>query len=111
MSMTFSTGSTVQWLRDGLGIIESAEDIEALALERDSTDGVFLVPAFMNVGKKETHVHCPYQYQEFGGTIPYVTLLETNKTPHNGRCFPAGHASGGFSLLLGNNQATNWVAH
>ena len=61
---------------------------------------LLLVPAFMNLGKKETHAHCPYQYQEFGGTIPYVTLLETNKTEHNGRCFPAGHASGGFALLL-----------
>lgn len=61
---------------------------------------LLLVPAFMSVGKKEIHVHCPYQYQEFGGTIPYVTLLQTNKTEHNGRCFPAGHASGGFALLL-----------
>lgn len=61
---------------------------------------LLLVPAFMNLGKKETHVHCPFQYQEFGGSIPYVTLLETNRTEHNGRCFPAGHASGGFALLL-----------
>ncbi len=61
---------------------------------------LLLVPAFISAGKQETHAHCPHQYQEFGGTIPYVTLLETNKTPHNGRCFPAGHASGGFALLL-----------
>ncbi|WP_456389950.1 phosphatase PAP2 family protein [Profundibacter sp.] len=59
-----------------------------------------LVPALISAGKQETHAHCPHQYQEFGGPIPYVTLLETNKTPHDGRCFPAGHASGGFALLL-----------
>lgn len=61
---------------------------------------LLLVPAFISAGKQETHAHCPHQYQEFGGPIPYVTLLEANKTPHDGRCFPAGHASGGFALLL-----------
>ncbi len=61
---------------------------------------LLLVPAFISAGKQETHAHCPHQYQEFGGPIPYVTLLETNKTPHDGRCFPAGHASGGFAVLL-----------
>jgi len=61
---------------------------------------LLLVPAFISVGKQETHVHCPFQYQEFGGPIAYTTLLQANKTPQNGRCFPAGHASGGFALLL-----------
>lgn len=61
---------------------------------------LLLVPAFVTFGKTETHAHCPYQYQEFGGTVPYVTLLKANKTEQNGRCFPAGHASGGFALLL-----------
>lgn len=59
-----------------------------------------LVPAFISAGKQETRAHCPHQYQEFGGPIPYVTLLQSNKTPDDGRCFPAGHASGGFALLL-----------
>jgi glycerol kinase len=43
----------VQWLRDGLGLIESSEDVEALALtEKDSGD-VFLVPAFAGLGAPE----------------------------------------------------------
>ena len=46
----FSTGSTVQWLRDGLGIIKEASELESLALQCDSTDGVFLVPAFTGLG-------------------------------------------------------------
>ncbi|XWS16495.1 hypothetical protein CRYUN_Cryun34aG0093200 [Craigia yunnanensis] len=39
-------GAAVQWLRDGLGIISSASEIESLALQVDSTGGVYFVPAF-----------------------------------------------------------------
>jgi len=46
----FSTGSAVQWLRDGLGIISSAEETGPLAASVDSTDGVYLVPAFTGLG-------------------------------------------------------------
>ncbi len=61
---------------------------------------LLLVPAVVGLGKKETHVHCPYQLQEFGGDVPYVTLFQANRYETPGRCFPAGHASGGFALLL-----------
>ena len=46
----FATGATVQWLRDGLGIIEDASELEALAAQCSSTGGVFLVPAFAGLG-------------------------------------------------------------
>ncbi len=46
----FSSGATIQWLRDGLEIINEASEIESLALECDSTNGVFLVPAFTGLG-------------------------------------------------------------
>src|SRR3546814_3802406 len=46
----FVTGAAVQWLRDGLGIIASAEEVEALAATVPSTDGCFLVPAFTGLG-------------------------------------------------------------
>lgn len=39
-------GAAVQWLRDSLGIIKSASEIEELALQVDSTGGVYFVPAF-----------------------------------------------------------------
>ncbi|RDY04845.1 Glycerol kinase [Mucuna pruriens] len=39
-------GAAVQWLRDGLGIISSAPEIEELALEVESNGGVYFVPAF-----------------------------------------------------------------
>jgi glycerol kinase len=46
----FVTGATVQWLRDGLGIIDKAADTEDLARSLDSNDGVYLVPAFTGLG-------------------------------------------------------------
>ena len=46
----FATGAAVQWLRDGLGIIERAEDTAALAASVEDTGGVFVVPAFTGLG-------------------------------------------------------------
>ena len=46
----FSAGSAVQWLRDGLGIIERSEDVAALAGSVADTGGVYLVPAFTGLG-------------------------------------------------------------
>ena len=46
----FSTGSAIQWLRDGLGIIADAAEVGPLAASVDSTDDVFVVPAFTGLG-------------------------------------------------------------
>jgi glycerol kinase len=46
----FVAGAAVQWLRDGLGIIRSSADVEALAASVDDNGGVFLVPAFTGLG-------------------------------------------------------------
>ena len=46
----FVTGAAIQWLRDGPGIIESAEETAALAESVPDTDGVYLVPAFVGLG-------------------------------------------------------------
>ena len=46
----FVGGAVVQWLRDGLGIIASSDDVEALACQVKDTDGVYLVPAFVGLG-------------------------------------------------------------
>ena len=45
-----ATGAVVQWLRDGLGLLASAEESEALAQEVESTGGVYLVPALAGLG-------------------------------------------------------------
>ncbi|MFD0673343.1 glycerol kinase GlpK [Cohnella sp. GCM10027633] len=46
----FVGGSAIQWLRDELGVIGSAAESEALALQVESTDGVYVVPAFVGLG-------------------------------------------------------------
>ncbi|GAB3794546.1 glycerol kinase GlpK [Virgibacillus kimchii] len=46
----FIAGSAVQWLRDGLKMIEDAPQSEYFATQVDSTDGVYMVPAFVGLG-------------------------------------------------------------
>ncbi len=46
----FVGGSVVQWLRDGLGVIRSSSDVEALAMSVPDNGGVYLVPAFAGLG-------------------------------------------------------------
>ena len=62
----FIAGAAVQWLRDGLGLIQSAAEIEALAREVDSTGGVAFVPALSGLG-------APYWDQAARGTIVGIT--------------------------------------
>lgn len=58
----FIAGAVVQWLRDGLGIIKNASEIEKLAGSVDHTDGVYFVPAFAGLG-------APYWDPNARGTI------------------------------------------
>ena len=46
----FVAGAAVQWLRDGLGIIDSAEQVQALAAQVADTQDLYLVPAFAGLG-------------------------------------------------------------
>ena len=46
----FMAGAAVQWLRDGLGIIEKSADVEALATSVPDAGGVYVVPAFVGLG-------------------------------------------------------------
>mgnify|MGYP006272982021 CR=1 FL=1 len=62
----FIAGAVVQWLRDGLQLFESAAEIEALASQVPSTDGVYLVPAFVGLG-------APYWRPDARGTIVGIT--------------------------------------
>src|SRR5690606_34674875 len=62
----FIGGAVVQWLRDGLGIIKTAAEVEALAATVSSSDGVYLVPAFAGLG-------APHWDQYARGTITGIT--------------------------------------
>lgn len=46
----FVAGSVVQWLRDGLGVIKSSSEVEALAASVPTTEGVYFVPALTGLG-------------------------------------------------------------
>jgi glycerol kinase len=61
-----SAGSTIQWLRDGLGIIARAPEIELLAQSVADTGGVYLLPAFTGLG-------APYWDPDARGAIVGLT--------------------------------------
>jgi len=46
----FVAGSAIQWLRDGLRMLKNAKDSEGYASKVESTDGVYVVPAFVGLG-------------------------------------------------------------
>ncbi len=60
-------------------------------------------PALIGAGKAFTNIFCPSEISRYGGDVDYVRVFECydpgRKPARRGRCFPAGHASGGFALL------------
>ncbi len=62
----FIAGAVVQWLRDGLGIIDKASETQSLAERADASQSVYLVPAFTGLG-------APYWDAEARGAIYGVT--------------------------------------
>jgi glycerol kinase len=67
----FIAGAVVQWLRDGLKIIRTSADVEQLALQVQTTDGVYIVPAFAGLG-------APHWNQDARGTIFGLTRGSSN---------------------------------
>jgi glycerol kinase len=53
----FTAGAAVQWLRDGLGIIQSSSETEALAKSVPDNGGVYMVPAFTGLGAPHWDPH------------------------------------------------------
>jgi len=62
----FVAGAVVQWLRDALGVIKSADEIEALARTAKQADGLYFVPAFTGLG-------APYWDPDARGAIVGLT--------------------------------------
>ena len=62
-----------------------------------------LVPAFIGQIKATNNVYCAYEIHRYGGAVPYVKVLERHPPAEQpercGKCFPGGHASGGFALF------------
>lgn len=68
----FIAGALVQWLRDGINIINNSNEIEKLAKEVQDSEGVYIVPAFVGLGT-------PYWDMYAGGLIIGITR-KTNKS-------------------------------
>jgi membrane-associated PAP2 superfamily phosphatase len=82
------------------------------------------VPATIGLLKANSQLHCPWAIQRYGGDHEYRRIfspLTPEQREDCGRCFPAGHASGGFALMslyfvwrrrwlgLGLGLATGWA--
>lgn len=84
----FKNNKTVKQYRRGLRIV-------LLSL--------LIVPSVIGGLKATTNVACPRDIIVYGGSIPYIRVFESyqqgQKPEKNQRCFPAGHASGGFALM------------
>ena len=68
----FVAGSAIQWLRDGLRMIKEAKDSEAYATKVQSTDGVYVVPAFVGLGT-------PYWDSDVRGSVFGLTRGTTKE--------------------------------
>ncbi|MFT8321565.1 MAG: glycerol kinase GlpK [Bacillus sp. (in: firmicutes)] len=68
----FVAGSAIQWLRDGIRMIKTAQDSEMYANRVSSTDGVYLVPAFVGLGT-------PYWDSDVKGAMFGVTRGTTKE--------------------------------
>lgn len=70
----FATGAAVQWLRDGLGLIDSAAEVEALAAQVPDAGGVVFVPAFAGLGAPywDPHARASFQGITRGTTAAHI---------------------------------------
>ena len=105
----FVAGAVVQWLRDGLGIIESSDHVEALARQAADNGGVYLVPAFVGLG-------APHWDPDARGTI--IGLTRGSTRAHIARAalevdrVPIDRRDAGDALDAGTGRSANcaWMA-
>ena len=93
----FIAGAAVQWLRDELGVIESAAETEELARSLESNDGVYFVPAFVGLG-------APHWLAEARGTL--VGLTRGSGRAHLARASLEAMAYSAFDLMRA--MAADW---
>ena len=112
----FVAGSLIQWLRDRLGLIEAAEDSDAIARSVPDNGGVYMLPALSGLG-------APYWRPEATGTITGLThgtgrahivraALESmaHQVQDLGRAFAADGAPWTRLRIDGGMSANDWIA-
>lgn len=93
-----------------LGLLGGATVLHKHSLIKSYQHGILIVlialplgPALVSSLKGSTNVACPYALEQYGGDLPYIGLFEhypeDQRPEKRQRCFPAGHASGGYALL------------
>jgi len=97
----FIAGAAVQWLRDGLKFIESAEQSETLAMNADESQDVYLVPAFVGLG-------APYWDPDCRGALFGMTRntgpAEITKATLESVCYQTADLLDAISKDLGDNE-------
>ncbi|UCC73000.1 MAG: glycerol kinase GlpK [Gemmatimonadota bacterium] len=93
----FIAGAAVQWLRDELGLVESAAETEELARSLESNDGVYFVPAFVGLG-------APHWLAEARGTL--VGLTRGSGPGHLARAALEAMAYSAYDLMEA--MAADW---
>lgn len=75
-----------------------------------------IVPMTVGLMKRRSDLYCPWSIDRYGGDRPHLHFfdaLPADYPPDCGRCFPAGHASGGFALLglyhLSDSRRGRWL--
>jgi membrane-associated PAP2 superfamily phosphatase len=102
----------VKWMliAGGLALVCSLALARKLPAIRPHSRGIriiilslILVPAAVGGLKSLTNVACPRDLSNYGGVLPYIGIVDhypgDNAPTKPQKCFPAGHASGGFALL------------
>lgn len=88
--IVLTAGTCVDWLRDDLGIVRSAEETEALATSVSGTDGVFFVPALLGLGTPRW---------DFGARGAFFGLTRGSGRAHLARAVLEGIAHRGADLI------------
>ena len=94
----FIAGAAVQWLRDQLGLIQSAGETETMARSLDDNGGVYLVPAFAGLG-------APYWDMEARGALTGLTRGAGRALPLSNERLNAALEALPFRLTAGQSQA------
>jgi len=96
----FMAGASVQWLRDGLGIIERADQCDELASASDPEQAVYLVPAFTGMG-------APYWDAEARGLLYGLTRSSTPKEIVRASLEAAGYQTVDLLQAMKNDWTNN----